>query len=76
VRKPFVLLCIFFIINLFLFLFLNIESLITNDLLANNNKPAEVPIQDHLEDHLSIPIKASTQQNEKINISGKKPLVL
>jgi len=54
-----------------LFIFLNIESLITNDLLANNSKPAEVPIQDHL-----IPINASTQQNEKINISGKKPLVL
>jgi len=50
-----------------LFIFLNIESLITNDLLANNSKPVEVPIQDHL-----IPINTSTQQNVKINISGEK----
>jgi len=54
-----------------LFIFLNIESFITNDLLANNSEPVEVPIRDNL-----IQINTSTQQNEKTNVSGKKLLVL
>ncbi|XP_050061986.1 uncharacterized protein LOC114129904 isoform X2 [Aphis gossypii] len=47
------------------------DSLITNDLLANNSKPVEVSIQDHL-----IPINTSTQQNEKINISENTEVII
>lgn len=54
-----------------MFIFLNLESLITNNLLADNSEPVEIYIQEDF-----IPINSNSQQMKKMNISGKKPLVL